>query len=311
MLHIGLNWRIQLQSQTAASLLWLWIEPKDKWVNEWTSDWRVIEWANERVNWCSLSLQTENTALQQTLSWFVLFSLPPSPSQLQTPSTIAVWLLARMTLRIFRTRCLSILFRTSACEISWFPRLRFCGRCRNLKFTISIHKLSKKFFAFVNRINRLTNKTVLRNCRSVVDKRVNECKLLLQPLRKLSHLHTLVTWLHALKVSGCASPVFVAGHRQGISCISKGKQNIVVHVRAAFYVFWRFKYFLLHQSSKHILLYPCVRMEQKSQSKFLSLPGLSLESFTWQSSTQPLDHRAPLNNIASSESFDCLMVNRK
>ena len=41
-----------------------------------------------------LSLQTQNTALQQILSWFILFSLPPSPSQLQTPSTIAVWLSA-------------------------------------------------------------------------------------------------------------------------------------------------------------------------------------------------------------------------
>jgi len=33
--------------------------------------------------------------------------------------------------------------------------------------------------------------------------------------------------------SGGVSPVFMAGLRQGISRISKGNQNIVVHVRAA------------------------------------------------------------------------------
>jgi len=36
---------------------------------------------------------------------------------------------------------------------------------------------------------------------------------------------------------------------------------------------------------------PGVRMEQKSQSKFLSWSELDLELLIWQSSTQSLDHR--------------------
>src|SRR6218665_2229179 len=45
----------------------------------------------------ALSLQTENTAPQQILSRCVLFSLPPSSYQLQTPSTIAVCLSTCLT----------------------------------------------------------------------------------------------------------------------------------------------------------------------------------------------------------------------
>jgi len=63
--------------------------------------------------------------------------LPPSPSQLQTPSTIDVSL----------STCLTLWFLTSSYRflvkhpwISWFPRLNFCGRCRNLEFTAS-HRL--------------------------------------------------------------------------------------------------------------------------------------------------------------------------
>jgi len=49
----------------------------------------------------ALSLQIENAAHRQILSWFVLFPMPPSPSQLQIPSTLTVWLSACLTLWIW------------------------------------------------------------------------------------------------------------------------------------------------------------------------------------------------------------------
>ena len=59
-------------------------------------------------------------------------------AQLQTPSSIALWLSSCLTLWIL-TRCLSILFWFKRLWISWFPRLRFCGRW-NLRFTILFMK---------------------------------------------------------------------------------------------------------------------------------------------------------------------------
>ena len=62
------------------------------------------------------------------LSLFILFSLPPTASRLQTPSTIAAWLSLWIWPVAYR-------FSYKRLWISWFTRLRFCGHCRNLKFT--------------------------------------------------------------------------------------------------------------------------------------------------------------------------------
>jgi len=88
-------------------------------------------------SWCSQNtlliglIDLVATTLQQILSWFILFSLPPSPSQLQTPSTIADWLSGSDPLPID-------FVLDQRLWISCFPRLRFYGRCRNLEFTITI-----------------------------------------------------------------------------------------------------------------------------------------------------------------------------
>ena len=63
----------------------------------------------------------------------LLFSLPPTLSQLQTPSTIAVWL----SVWLSASDCLSIDFLLDKrLWISWFLRLHLFGRCRNLEITI-------------------------------------------------------------------------------------------------------------------------------------------------------------------------------
>jgi len=83
----------------------------------------------------ALSPQTKNTVLQQILSWFVLFPLPPFPSQLQAPSAIAVCLPAWLS----GSDPLPINFVLDKRPwISRFPRPRFCGSCRNVEFTITI-----------------------------------------------------------------------------------------------------------------------------------------------------------------------------
>jgi len=58
---------------------------------------------------------------------FILFPIPPSPSRLQTPSTIAVWLFACLTLWILTLPIDFVLDKRL--WISWFTWLRFCGRC--------------------------------------------------------------------------------------------------------------------------------------------------------------------------------------
>ena len=66
----------------------------------------------------------------------IAFHIPPSTSQFQSLSTVAVWLSASLTLWI-----LTAGYRFCFGErlwISWFPRLRFCERSRNLKLTITI-----------------------------------------------------------------------------------------------------------------------------------------------------------------------------
>jgi len=66
------------------------------------------------------------------LSWGLdVFPIPPTPSQLQAPSTIAVWLSACLPDSLDLDRCLSILFWLSACDFAfvgaleiWSLRLR-------------------------------------------------------------------------------------------------------------------------------------------------------------------------------------------
>jgi len=66
----------------------------------------------------SLPVSTPNTTLQRTLIVLLFDSLDLDP-------------------------CLSILFWFNRLIISWFPRLRFWGRCRNLEFTITSLSMRK------------------------------------------------------------------------------------------------------------------------------------------------------------------------
>ena len=59
-------------------------------------------------------------------------------TQLQTPLAIA-FLPACLPDCLHLTLCLSILFLDECLWISWFPLLRFCGRCRYIDFTITIY----------------------------------------------------------------------------------------------------------------------------------------------------------------------------
>ena len=64
----------------------------------------------------------------------ILINSFPLTSELQTPSTIDVRLSDCLPLwrpAVYRFVLVKLL------RISWFPRLRFCGRCGNLEFTIS------------------------------------------------------------------------------------------------------------------------------------------------------------------------------
>jgi len=79
-------------------------------------------------------MQSTNPILIQRL-------LPHSPSQLQIPSTIAVWLPS--CLPDSGSDPLPIDFILDwRLRISWFPRLRFCERCRNLEFTLTITNIT-------------------------------------------------------------------------------------------------------------------------------------------------------------------------
>ena len=79
-------------------------------------------------------MQSTNPILIQRL-------LPHSPSQLQIPSTIAVWLSS--CLPDSGSDPLPIDFILDwRLWISWFPRLRFCERCRNLEFTLTITNIT-------------------------------------------------------------------------------------------------------------------------------------------------------------------------
>jgi len=68
----------------------------------------------------------------------------PSPSQLQALSTIATIASACQTVCLSDSLDLDPLpidfVLVKRMWISWFPRLRFCGRCRNLEFTTTIRK---------------------------------------------------------------------------------------------------------------------------------------------------------------------------
>jgi len=125
--------------------------------------------------------------LREILSWFVLFHLPSSPSQLQTPSTIAV---------TYGT-CIIVCFRLTVCLpawlsgsdplptidfvldkrlwISWFPWPRFCGRCRNIEFTITFYAI---LLPLIPRLPPLCPVTL---CSS---------------LKSKHHAITLAEWLH-------------------------------------------------------------------------------------------------------------------
>jgi len=80
-----------------------------------------------------------------------------SPSQLQTPSTIAACLPAWLSgywPAAYRCLCWS-----KRLWMSWFPRPRFCGRSRNLEFTITITALFtiQRIRGRLNRIWSLSN----------------------------------------------------------------------------------------------------------------------------------------------------------
>ena len=76
-------------------------------------------------------------AFWQILYWIQHFFLSTSPSQHQTPSTWAACLSAYLTDSLDFALCLYFVLIESL-WISWFPCLRFCGRCRSFQFTITI-----------------------------------------------------------------------------------------------------------------------------------------------------------------------------
>ena len=83
----------------------------------------------------ALSLKTENTALKQILSWFILFFLLPSHRAISTPNTIHH---SRLTACLPDSLDFVDFVLVKHLWISWFPRLSFCGRSRNLEFMITI-----------------------------------------------------------------------------------------------------------------------------------------------------------------------------
>ena len=106
--------------------------------------------------------KSDDTPLQQILSWFILFSLP-----VPTPSTLAVWL----------THCLSIFFYKRL-WISWFLRLRFCG-CSRLQLPVRHEVATQLPGICLNMANCCPPQSVLSNKIKDVDwtrllKKLNE-----------------------------------------------------------------------------------------------------------------------------------------
>src|SRR6218665_937898 len=79
------------------------------------------------------SRSTDNTFINLSSIPFIHTSLPVSTPNTIQRSHLAVCLPDSLDL----TRCLSILVLDKRLKISWFPRLCFCGRCKNLEFTIT------------------------------------------------------------------------------------------------------------------------------------------------------------------------------
>ena len=85
-----------------------------------TNIWPILR-AHSKLSSChlstALSLQTENTALLQILSWIVIHRLPHTSLPVSTPSTIYhSRLIVCLPDSVDLYRCLSILFWLSACE---------------------------------------------------------------------------------------------------------------------------------------------------------------------------------------------------
>ena len=100
----------------------------------WISEHRGTG-VNSRISWRDGKTEGGSGTGQHLVIRFILFSLPPSPSQLQTSSTLAVSLSAWLS----GSDPLPIDFvLDKRLWINWFPRLCFCGHCINLDFTITL-----------------------------------------------------------------------------------------------------------------------------------------------------------------------------
>jgi len=107
-------------------------------MNEWMNALLHFK-THQNLTFCYLSTapSLQTLLFNKNLSWFVLSAMPPPVS---TPNTIhqsrlIVWLSGFYPLPIH-------FVLDKLLWISWFPRLCFCGRCRNLEIAIKISYLA-------------------------------------------------------------------------------------------------------------------------------------------------------------------------